>query len=209
MRTRRRVPRSSPAGASFVDSITDYRPTDLRRHLTTFARFLRETNTIAYLLVHPTARPDAVADARGRFATVSTPPVRRFRVGVSSLLEQPAARHSDRQRPPDRRHPPCRRPDPRPHRPVGFMLAGGRLDTVERRCGHAVRLTEPGEDLADSAGRGRRSGRPRRRRRPSPRSTRTVIRRTPAKRRHPVRISSPRRHRPAPTLATGRPRPRR
>jgi hypothetical protein len=31
---------------------------DLRRHLPTFARFLRETNTTAYLLVHPlAARP--------------------------------------------------------------------------------------------------------------------------------------------------------
>ena len=74
-------------GSIVADSITDYPPTDLRRHLTTFALFLRETNTIAYPLVHPTARPDAVADARGRFATVSTPPVRRFRVGVGSRLE--------------------------------------------------------------------------------------------------------------------------
>ena len=59
-------------GSIVVDSITDYRPTDLRRHLPTFTAFLRETNTIAYLLLHPTARPDAVVHARGRFATASS-----------------------------------------------------------------------------------------------------------------------------------------
>jgi len=46
-------------GSIVIDSITDYPPTDLQRHLPTLTEFLRETNSIAYLLLHPPgARPD-------------------------------------------------------------------------------------------------------------------------------------------------------
>jgi hypothetical protein len=108
-------------GSIVVDSITYYPPpTSAAPHHHTF---LRETYTIAYLLL-PTARPDAVAEVGGRFASVSTPLVRRFRVGVRLLLEQPAAGHPVSKRPPDRRHTPSRRPDPRLHRPVGLILTG-------------------------------------------------------------------------------------
>jgi len=42
-------------GSIVVDSITDYPASDLRRHLGTFTQFLRETNSIAYLIVHTNA----------------------------------------------------------------------------------------------------------------------------------------------------------
>jgi hypothetical protein len=42
-----------------VDSITDYPASDLRRHLSTFARFLRESNRVAYLIVHDNAETRA------------------------------------------------------------------------------------------------------------------------------------------------------
>ena len=45
-------------GSIVIDSITDYPPTDLQRHLPTLTEFLRETNSIAYLLLHPGVRPD-------------------------------------------------------------------------------------------------------------------------------------------------------
>jgi hypothetical protein len=88
-------------GSIVVDSITDYPASDLRRHLSTFTQFLRETNTIAYLIVHTNA--DTPTDRR-RITTD---------IADAVLNYQPAttAHGNDTLQVPKLRHPPANAPE--------------------------------------------------------------------------------------------------